>query len=166
MEITLVSHLENAVVESLGDGPGIRLVVFISGCPHRCKGCHNPETWNIENGIKYPVEEVANHLVNKYHSGRYQGITFSGGDPLYQSDALYELLTTIRREIPNINIWCYSGYRYEEIKGNKVLNLIDVLVDGRFEQDKTYPAYPRKKFRGSSNQRILYLKDGCIIKEE
>lgn len=159
MKIILTSELDNAVIESLGDGTGIRLVVFTSGCPHRCKGCQNPRSWNINQGIEFTAEEVVDYLVEKYHAGRYQGITFSGGDPLYQSEALHEVLSLLRKAIPDINIWCYTGYRFEDIQDKRVLSLVDVLVDGLFEKEKMYP---RKKFRGSNNQRILHLKNGQI----
>lgn len=162
-DIVLAGTLDDCVIESLGDGPGIRLVIFTNGCPHRCKGCHNPRTWDINKGTKYPVKEVADYLINKYRAGRYQGITLTGGDPLYQTDALYALLSLVRREIPDIDIWCYTGYKYENVPDKKILSLINVLVDGPFEEDKKFP---QKKFRGSYNQRILYLKDGCIVHEE
>lgn len=162
MNIWIATNKEDAVIESMADGPGIRLVVFTCGCPHRCKGCHNPQLWDIKNGIEISTQELASYLINRYSEG-YSGITFSGGDPLFQSDALYELITLIRRQIPDINIWCYTGYRYENVPNRKILSLINVLVDGQFEEDKKFP---RKKFRGSYNQRILYLKDGRIVREE
>lgn len=163
MNISIATTLDNAVTESLADGTGIRLVVFTSGCPHHCKGCHNPKFWNIKKGITISTEELAKYLINKYINGQYNGITFSGGDPLYQTDALYEVISLIRKEIPNINIWCYTGYLYENVPDKKILPLIDVLVDGPFEEDKKFP---RKKFRGSYNQRILYLKNGQIDSEK
>lgn len=163
MYISIATTLDSAVTESLADGTGIRLVVFTSGCPHHCKGCHNPKSWNIKKGITISTEELAKYLINKYINGQYNGITFSGGDPLYQTDALYEVISLIRKEIPNINIWCYTGYLYENVPDKKILPLIDVLVDGPFEEDKKFP---RKKFRGSYNQRILYLKNGQINSEE
>lgn len=162
MDISIASNKENAVIESLADGPGVRLVVFTCGCPHHCKGCHNPKSWDIRNGVKISVQELANYLLDRYREG-YSGITFSGGDPLFQSEALYELITLIRKKVPNINIWCYTGYRYEDVPDPKILSLIDVLVDGPFEEGKTLP---KKKFRGSYNQRILYLEDGQIVFEE
>mgnify|MGYP000906752128 CR=1 FL=1 len=159
MNISIATKKENAVIESLTDGTGIRLVLFVSGCPHHCKGCHNPKSWDIKNGIEISTEELANYLIDKYINGQYSGMTFSGGDPLFQSEALYELVTLIKKKIPRINIWCYTGYRYENVPDRKVLPLIDVLVDGPFEEDKKFP---HEKFRGSYNQRILYLKNGQI----
>lgn len=162
MDISIASNKENATVESLTDGSGVRLVVFTCGCPHHCKGCHNPKSWDIRNGVKISTRELADYLLDRYSEG-YNGITFSGGDPLFQSEALYELITLIREKVPDINIWCYTGYRYEDVPDPKILSLIDVLVDGLFEEDKKFP---QKKFRGSYNQRILYLKDGRIVREE
>lgn len=162
MDISIASNKENATIESLTDGPGVRLVVFTCGCPHHCKGCHNPKSWDIRNGVKISTKELANYLLDRYREG-YSGITFSGGDPLFQSEALYELITLIRKKVPNVNIWCYTGYRYEDVPDPKILSLIDVLVDGPFEEDKKFP---QKKFRGSYNQRILHLKNGHIDYEE
>lgn len=162
MDIIIATNKEDAVIESLTNGPGVRLVVFTCGCPHHCKNCHNPKSWDIRNGVKISTEELADYLVDRYSEG-YNGITFSGGDPLFQSEALYELITLIREKVPDINIWCYTGYRYEDVPDPKILSLIDVLVDGPFEEDKKFP---QKKFRGSNNQNILYLVDGKVIKVE
>lgn len=162
MDISIASNKENATIESLTDGPGVRLVVFTCGCPHHCKGCHNPKSWDIKNGVKISTRELADYLLERYSEG-YSGITFSGGDPLFQSEALNELITLIREKVPNINVWCYTGYEYENVPDPKILPLIDVLVDGPFEEDKKFP---QKKFRGSYNQRILHLKNGHIDYEE
>lgn len=161
--IFLLYDIENSIVESVVDGEGVRLVIFLAGCPHRCLKCHNPQSWDIRNGREVPIAEVGNRLVEMYREGNYQGITFSGGDPLMQHGALRKLIKAIRTQIPSINIWCYTGFVYEQIKDLDVLRYIDVLVDGPYVESRRFPS---KKFRGSNNQRILFLKDGVVVKEE
>ena len=143
----LLGYLHNSIV----DGVGIRQVFFLSGCPHHCKGCHNPESWNIKNGTEYTVEEI----VTKALESPYD-VTFSGGDPLYQLTELNAVASLIK---PYRGIWVYTGYTWEEIIGNdalrSVLPNIDVLVDGRFEESKRDTELT---FRGSSNQRIIDVK--------
>lgn len=163
MDIILASNIDNSVIESLADGPGVRLVIFTCGCPHHCKGCHNPKSWDMSNGVKVATDELANYVVNKLTTGNYSGLTISGGDPFLQSEAVNEFISLVKKEIPDLNIWCYSGFIFEEVKGNELLKNINVLIDGRFEEDKKFP---RKKFRGSYNQRILHLLNGEIISEE
>lgn len=163
MKLILAGNKEKAVFESLADGPGIRLVLFTCGCPHRCKGCHNAKTWDIKQGVEVSVAELAEFLIQKFKTNAYSGLTLSGGDPLFQSEPLGELLHLLKKRIPHINIWCYTGYLYEEVPDRNILSYIDVLVDGKFEADKVHP---KKKFRGSHNQRVLYLKNGQIEQEK
>lgn len=160
----LAKKLEETCFESVSNGDGFRLVIFTCGCIHHCEGCHNPETWNIENGVNYSVREIANYLINIYKesNGFFDGFTFSGGDPLYQQDELIELIDILKDELKDFefDIWVYTGYRYEEIENRAILNRIDVLVDGKFEKDNR--AY-HKAYRGSNNQRVLVLEKGEII---
>lgn len=161
--IILADELKKCIIESLVDGEGVRLVIFTCGCPHHCKSCHNANTWNIDNGVGVDIESVAEYLKNKFYNGRFSGITLSGGDPLYQSESLLLLVKRIKDLIPEANIWCYTGYLYEDVKNLEVLKHIDVLVDGKFESDKKYP---KKSFRGSYNQRIIRLRNNTIISIE
>lgn len=161
--IVLADKLSNSVIESLVDGEGVRLVVFFCGCPHKCKLCHNPTTWNINNGVSISIDDLSIYLKAKYLNGNYSGITFSGGDPMYQKDSLLLLAKKLKDTIPEINIWSYTGYLYEDISEYEVLKYIDTLVDGKFEADKKYP---KKPYRGSYNQRILRLKNSKIQKIE
>lgn len=143
----VLGYLPNSIV----DGVGIRQVFFLAGCPHHCKGCHNPESWNPNGGEEYTVEEI----VSKALSSRYD-VTFSGGEPLYQLTELNAVLSVIQR---SKSIWVYTGYTWEQIMENEALKSalpnIDVLVDGRFEEDKRNP---EMRFRGSENQRIIDVK--------
>ena len=133
------------------DGTGFRDVLFVTGCPHRCPGCHNPETWEMEKGHPTPLREVYDKLM---HSA-ITNITYSGGEPFEQAAALAALTREIRAHCKK-TIWVYSGYLYEELAADpekrQLLELCDVLVDGEFEQDKTRL---NLRFKGSTNQRII-----------
>lgn len=162
--IVLVDKIDKSIIESLVDGEGVRLVVFFCGCSHRCNSCHNQAmTWDISKGVSIDIDELSSYLLNKYRQGNYNGITFSGGDPLYQNEGLLLLVKKLKSIQPEMNIWLYTGYKYEEIFDYKVLKYIDTLVDGKFEIDKKYP---KKIYRGSHNQRIITLKNSKIIKIE
>lgn len=145
--------------ETIVDGEGIRFSIYLAGCSHRCKGCHNPESWNPSAG--FPLTETAiKTMIDQINANPLlDGITFSGGDPFYNPK---EFLPVIRKfhEYTKLNIWCYTGYTYETLLADPlrrpILDYIDVLVDGQFEQ-ALYSPY--LEFRGSSNQRILKLKD-------
>lgn len=161
MEIVLAKDVEKSIYESLVDGSGFRIVIFLCGCDIGCKGCQNKNYWNINNGSIYDIEDLAEYIISLYKNGNYDGLTFSGGDPMYQKDKLLILIKKIRESIPDINIWCYTGNVYENISNYEVLKYINVLVDGPFiEELKTVGL----RFRGSENQRLLYLKDGKIQK--
>lgn len=146
-ELAILDIVEDTVV----DGPGFRTSVYASGCPHHCPGCHNPQSWNLSAGHVVSVEVVTNKLLGN----PFANITFSGGDPLLQVEAFTHLAKRIKAESRK-NIWCYTGYRYEEIcksfRLSAILPYIDVLVDGRFESDLKDSAL---LFRGSSNQRLV-----------
>lgn len=139
--------IKNSVV----NGIGIRDVLFLQGCEHRCKGCHNPETWNKEGG-----EEV-HHLKLMYEFKGSRNMTISGGEPLLQYNELLRFMHGMN-ELYNTRFWLYTGFTIEEIPIHRLHQLsryVDVIVDGRFEEDKKDLTL---RFRGSSNQRIIDLK--------
>lgn len=132
---------------SFVNGDGVRYVIFCQGCAHRCRGCHNPETWDFGGGEEISVEELARQIKAKKH---IDGITLSGGDPFYQQEECVKLL----KLLPGVNVWAYTGFTYEEIKDTELAKLCDVIVDGPFiESLKTNTDY-----FGSTNQNIIYTK--------
>ena len=148
-------RLLDIIEETTADGPGLRTSIYCSGCYHKCPGCHNPESWDINNGKIIDIEDILNTIL----ADEFSDVTFSGGDPMFQVDAFTELAKKIK-ENSNKTIWCYTGFRYERILEDKkmstLLKYIDVLVDGPFIQSL---ADKSLRFRGSSNQRIIYLNE-------
>lgn len=145
------------VEESIVDGPGIRFVVFTQGCPHSCKGCHNPQTHDFNFGEYIDIDDLAKRINS---NPLLKGVTLSGGEPFMQCEALVELISKLNN---NLDIITYSGFTFEEIvkKANNenrfmdLLNYTDILIDGRFEEEKKDE---NLAFRGSSNQRAINVK--------
>ncbi len=139
------------------NGPGVRCVIFFQGCPHHCKGCQNPETWDPQGGQEVSVEK----LIREISEIRYlDGITLSGGDPLLQGKAAGLIAVAAKQR--GLNVWAYTGWTFEQLReaGHEdawgALKYIDVLVDGRFEAEKlTEEAI----WRGSSNQRLIDVQE-------
>ncbi|MFY9425610.1 MAG: anaerobic ribonucleoside-triphosphate reductase activating protein [Caldicoprobacterales bacterium] len=148
-------RIAGIIKESIVDGPGIRLVVFAQGCPHRCRGCHNPQTHPFEGGKIVTIEEIL-EMVKK--NPLLDGVTFSGGEPFSQAQA-FAVLGHRLKEI-GMNIMTYTGYTYEylleESRNNKgfkdLLDVSDILVDGEFDIEQKNLLLP---FRGSENQRVI-----------
>ena len=156
METKGTGRIHSLETFGLVDGPGVRFVVFMQGCRMRCRYCHNPETWDAEGGI--PFDQAAKaELFAELEKDYISGITFSGGDPLFPAnrDTVGALCKEIRRRFPDKTIWMYTGYRWEQIEELDVLDAVDVLVDGRFEQAL---ADTGLHWRGSSNQRLIDVK--------
>ena len=148
-------RIANWISDSIVDGPGLRLTVFTQGCPHRCPGCHNPETWDPAGGREIPLEELEALLAG---SPLLQGLTLSGGEPFLQAEDCAALARRARRR--GLDVWVYTGYVYEDLAGagradwKALLSAANVLVDGPFlKAQKSYAAL----FRGSGNQRLIDL---------
>lgn len=150
MKISIIKILDS----TMADGEGLRTSIYCAGCDHRCPNCHNPQTWNINNGIWSDVEYIYNRIMQD----PYTNITFTGGDPMKQVEGFTELAKMIK-ENSNKTIWLYTGYTYEEIlesdRLSMILPYIDVLVDGKYKEEERDLTL---RFRGSRNQRIIYLK--------
>jgi anaerobic ribonucleoside-triphosphate reductase activating protein len=146
-KLSIVKIVEDTTV----DGPGFRTTIYAAGCNHHCKGCHNPQSWDIQGGVYYTVEEIMD-IVKR---AEFSNVTFSGGDPLMQPEGFTELARRIRLETRK-TIWCYTGYRYEQILASPglagILPYIDVLVDGLYIESLRDEAL---RFKGSANQRII-----------
>lgn len=141
----------------VANGEGVRLTLFVSGCRNRCKGCFQPETWDFNYGYEFSPS-IQQEIIDMLGSSYIDGLTILGGEPFEPENeaALLPFIQRVREIYPNKTIWMYSGYLFSQINwlptGREILKLIDVLVDGRFEQSL---ASPDLKFRGSSNQRII-----------
>lgn len=152
------------------NGDGIRVVLFVSGCNHHCKGCQNPETWSPDSGIEFD-DSAMRELLEGLSKDYISGLTLSGGDPLFYGnlEKIEEIIKDVKKRFPEKTIWLYTGYRYDEIfpkekevsdemkKRQKIVNMCDVIVDGKFEEDKKDSAYP---WAGSTNQRVIEVKHG------
>lgn len=157
-------RLSGIAYESLVNGPGMRRVFFAQGCKHNCEGCFNPETHDFYGGeVKNMDELIEDVLKNKM----IKGVTFSGGDPIEQADKFAYMAKTFKNS--GLNIWCYTGYTFEKLLEKmknengirELLENIDVLVDGKFEINNKKDGL---RFRGSSNQRIINVKESLESK--
>lgn len=150
--------------ESMSNGKGWRSVIFLSGCPHHCKGCQNPQTWDFNYGDEFDAnkqleifEKIRNNM--KYRGGIVTGVTLSGGEPFSSAKGLIPLVKGIKAL--GLNLWAYTGYTIDELDSvdiegaQELLSLVDVLVDGKFVEDLHRPDLV---FRGSSNQRIIDME--------
>lgn len=147
----------NIMHDSIVDGIGLRAVIFFAGCPHKCKGCHNSQSWNIDYGSDYTISQIIDNIKSNTMT---KGVTLSGGDPMFQASEVKVLACRLKKM--GYNLWIYSGYTYEEILDSQSRDMIellkccDVLVDGRFEEDKKDLTLA---MRGSSNQLIIDLNE-------
>lgn len=144
--------------ETIVDGEGLRYSIYFSGCPHRCPGCHNEYSWNPCNGEVLTYEKLEEMAEEINRNILLDGITISGGEPLYKPEEMVKILKYLKERTKK-NIWLYTGYTLEEIKmekgKNDCLKFVDVLVDGPFIKELYSPLL---KFRGSRNQRIIKIK--------
>ena len=137
------------------NGEGVSVSVWLQGCPHRCKGCHNPETWNFEGGILYNQDMLTFEILKLIEkNGIKRNLSILGREPLCKENREFvQLLTKIVRNVhPEIKIYCWTGYNIEDIDPQYLKN-IDVLIDGLYDETKRDVTL---KLRGSLNQRILY----------
>lgn len=158
----------------IANGIGVRVVLFVSGCTHHCKGCFQPETWSFDYGQDY-TKATEDEILEALRPAFIDGLTLLGGEPFEpQNQAeLIKLLRRIRKELPEKTVWAFSGYTFEELTGesrarcavtDEMLSMVDVLVDGEFVEEKRNISL---QFRGSENQRLIdvpkTLKSGQIV---
>ncbi len=150
--------IAGTVQDSIVDGPGFRFTLFTQGCPHKCPGCHNPQTHDFSGGEELSTDEIIKKLLSNPLT---DGITFSGGEPFEQASDCAVIAAAARQH--GLNVWCYSGYTFEELLEKsrvdsgvmELLKLTDVLVDGKFIlEEKSYNV----PWRGSRNQRLIDVK--------
>ena len=143
----------NITKDDMLNGDGLRVVLWVSGCGHHCKECHNPITWDPDGGL--PFDEAAKQEIFEELGKPYiSGITFSGGDPLYPANMaeVTELAKEIRERFPDKTIWLYTGGLWEDICRMEIIPYIDVLVDGEFEVERKEL---NLQWKGSANQRVI-----------
>ena len=141
------------------DGEGVRNSLYVSGCMFHCKGCYNAATWSFKAGIPY-TKELEEQIMRDLAQPYVQGLTLLGGEPFLNTGILIPLVKRIRKELPEKDIWSWTGYTWEELRLEtpdklELLQLVDILVDGRFDITKKNLML---QFRGSSNQRIIDVK--------
>lgn len=153
----------NITKDDMLNGDGLRAVLWVAGCTHKCKGCHNPVTWDIEGGI--PFDDAAKEeLFEAIKPDYISGVTFSGGDPLHPANhvEVAVLAKEIKETFPNKTIWLYTGFCWDEIKILDVVKYCDVIVDGPFVQEEFDG---KLHWKGSKNQRVIDVQETLRRKE-
>ena len=144
----------------VANGPGVRVSLFVSGCTHHCKECFNPETWDFTFGAPFGEEQMA-EILKLLDRGYIRGLSLLGGEPFepQNQEAVLELVRRVREQLPEKDVWCYSGFLFEDLAAGRVgehsrelLEKLDILVDGPFVLEQKDLGL---RFRGSSNQRII-----------
>lgn len=146
----------NITKDDMLNGDGLRVVLWVAGCCHGCKGCQNPVTWDIEGGLPFD-EEARKELFAELEKPYISGVTLSGGDPLHPAnrEEIGELMQEMKEQFPDKTIWLYTGYDWDQVKALPCIGFADVVVDGRFvEELKDEDAF----WRGSTNQRVIDVK--------
>ena len=178
-------NYHNITYPDMNNGSGLRVVLWLSACSHHCKGCQNPQTWDINSGIPFD-ENAKEELFRELSKDYISGITFTGGDPLHENNLceVIQLIEEIRSKFSNKTIWLYTGYEWEDIwydskividdytnkvyedykKRQQIISKCDVLVDGEYKEELRDISL---HWRGSSNQRVIdvqeSLKKGEIV---
>ncbi len=146
----------NITHDDMLNGPGLRTVLWVSGCTHHCENCHNPITWDINGGIAF--DDIAEReFFESAAKGYINGITFSGGDPLHPENRaeITRLAEKFKTKYPQKTVWLYTGFNWEQVNNLEIMKWVDVLIDGRFVEELKNP---QLHWRGSSNQRIINVQ--------
>ena len=165
-------NYHNITYPDMNNGDGLRVVLWLSGCSHRCFNCQNPQTWDVNSGIPFD-ESAKEELFRELGKDYISGLTLSGGDPLHEAnlDGVLDLVNEIRLSFPNKTIWLYSGYNYQKImkqllnlatqenynmyKRQQIISQCDVMVDGRYIDSQRDISL---KWCGSKNQRVIDIQ--------
>lgn len=165
-------NYHNITTNDMNNGDGLRVVLWVAGCAHHCKGCQNPITWDAKDGLEF-TEDTLNEILEELSKPYVSGLTFSGGDPLHEAnrETVKKIARAVKMKYPDKTLWLYTGYTWEDIEEDmslyRAIQLIDVLVDGRYEESLRDVSYP---WAGSTNQRVIdvqiSLATGRIILHE
>lgn len=157
----------------VANGPGVRVSLFVSGCTHHCRGCFNREAWDFDYGEPF-TEKTVSEILTALEPSYIKGLSLLGGEPFEQQNqaGLLSLLRRVHADFPQKSVWCYTGYDYEKdllsgsvgnyLTVSEMLSYIDVLVDGEFVEELKNPSL---RFKGSSNQRIIDVKESLQADE-
>lgn len=142
----------------IANGPGVRVSVFMQGCPFHCKNCFNPETWDFEGGKEF-TDETINKVLDLCGKDEVKGLSILGGEPMHPSniEGTAKLAKAFKEKYPNKNLWAWSGFKFDQdLKGKEVLNYLDVLVDGQYVDELSNP---KLAWKGSENQRVIDVQN-------
>lgn len=153
----------NITHDDMLNGDGLRVVLWVSGCEHQCKGCQNPITWNPDDGLEFNIFTLT-EIFKELSKGHISGLTLSGGDPLHPNNrtTIHNLISIVKENFPHKTIWLYTGYTWEEILKldlTSIIEDVDVLVDGKFH-DALYDK--NAHWVGSTNQKVIDVKKSLM----
>lgn len=146
----------NITHDDMLNGKGLRVVLWLSGCEHHCKGCQNPITWNADDGLIFD-DDAKQEIFDQLDKDYIDGLTISGGDSLYipNREEVYRLCKEVKENYPNKTIWLYTGYLWEEVKDLPLMEYVDVVCDGKFVEELKDNTI---EWVGSSNQRVIDVR--------
>ena len=141
----------------ISNGPGVRVSIFMQGCSFHCKNCFNKETWDFEGGQEF-TDDTINKVLELCNKPEVKGLSILGGEPMHPTniEGTTKLAKAFKEKYPEKTIWTWTGFEYEDIKDKDVFNYIDVLVDGQYKDELHDPTL---KWKGSSNQRVIDIKE-------
>jgi len=148
----------------ISNGPGVRISIFMQGCTFHCKGCFNPETHDFDGGYEF-TDEIIQKVLTLCEKDYIVGLSILGGEPLHKKniEGTTKLARAFKEKFPQKNIWVWTGFLFDrDLQGKEILDYIDVLVDGQFQEELKNP---RLKWCGSSNQRVIDVKESLKKKQ-
>ena len=143
----------------ISNGPGVRVSLFVQGCTFNCKGCFNQETHDFDGGKEF-TDDTVEHILKLCENDNVEGLSILGGEPLHPKniEGTTKLAKAFKEKMPNKTLWIWTGYLFDrDLQGKEILNYADVIVDGQFVEELKNPTL---EWRGSSNQRVINVKEG------